>query len=453
MPRKAKPGDSIGSYQIEKEINAGAMAVAYKATCAGETVFFKQYKSPTPTVPWYRKYVEYQQELKRRIEATNAKNFSYRFVEFFEESFGGKNFFQVFEWVEGGKDLEQFLQDARVPGKVTWDQRLTLARVMMAGINAIHEAGIVHCDLKPPNIVLFEDRDIAAGYRLKVIDMDFSILKDQPAPWHGTDTGYVGTPLYFSPEHLQKGYAPIQPSDIFTCGLILYELLTGSHPYPDEAGYLDAALNWRAPPPKLLGEITGGPGAHEVAVGMLRQCLCPDASKRPTAKDVNLALRGKFEGAAPVSAPPTGESPTPPTAPTLPPPPTPSGAGTSEPSRTPPPPLPPDIETRATVRLELVSESGKTLMCGIRTEVGKHICGQMGEDAKFMTDVQFSVEPNATGTEWILTHSPSAKNQTLVNGAFPSGPVTLKNGDVVSVGNAAKNIVKLPMTVRLSGGA
>jgi serine/threonine protein kinase len=446
MPRKAKPGDSIGRYQIEKEINAGAMAIAYKAVCGGETVFFKQYKSPTPTVSWYQKYVEYQEELKRRIESTNAKNFSYRFVEFFEASFGGKNFFQVFEWVEGGKDLEHFLQDSRVPGKVTWDQRLTLARVMMAGINAIHEAGIVHCDLKPPNIVLFEDRDIAAGYRLKVIDMDFSILKDQAAPWHGTDTGYVGTPLYFSPEHLQKGYAPIQPSDIFTCGLILYELLTGTHPYPDESSYLDAALGWRAPPPKLLGEITGGPNAHDVAVSILRQCLCPEASKRPTAKDVNFALRGKFDGPVPESVPPIGGSPTTPVPPT---PPTPPVSPTPP---MPPPPLPPEVETRAGVRLELVSESGKTLMCGIRTDVGKHVCGPMGEDAKFMTDVQFTVEPNSAGTEWILTHSSSAKNQSLVNGVFQAGPVKLKNGDVVSVGNAAKNIVKLPMTVRLVAG-
>jgi eukaryotic-like serine/threonine-protein kinase len=447
MPRKAKTGDSIGNYRIDKEINAGAMAIAYKATSGGETVFFKQYKSPTPTVSWYSKYVEYQKELKRRVEGTNAKNFSYRFIEFFEASFGGKNFFQVFEWVEGGKDLEHFLQDSRVPGKVTWEQRLTLARVMMAGINALHEAGIVHCDLKPPNIVLFEDRDIAAGYRLKVIDMDFSILKDQAAPWHGTDTGYVGTPLYFSPEHLQKGYAPVQASDIFTCGLILYELLAGSHPYPDEATYTDSALNWKASPPRMLGEISGAAGAQDIAARLLHQCLCPDASKRPSAKDVNLALRGKYEGAAPVAPP---EASAPPVAPPITDPPS---AAPSPAKPPPPPPLPPAEEKRAGVRLELVHESGKTLMCGIRTDVGKHICGQMGEEAKFMTDVQFTVEPNTEGTEWVLTHRPDAKNQTLVNGVFSAGPTTLKEGDVVGVGNAAKGIVKLPMTVRLVRGS
>ena len=52
-----------------------------------------------------------------------------------------------------------------------------------------------------------------------------------------------------------------------------------------------------------------------------------------------------------------------------------------------------------------MSETGKALMCRICTDVGKPVCGTMGEDAKFMTDVQFTVEPNSTGTEWILTHS------------------------------------------------
>ena len=449
MPRKAKSGDTIGKYRIEKEINSGAMAVAYKATCAGETVFFKQYKSPTPTVAWYKKYVEYQQEIKRRVESTNAKNFSYRFVEFFEASFGCKNFFQVFEWVEGGKDLEHFLKDARVPGKVSWAQRLTLARVMMAGINAVHEAGIVHCDLKPPNIVLFEDNDIEAGYRLKVIDMDFSILKDQPPPWHGTDTGYVGTPLYFSPEHLRKGFVPIQPSDIFTCGLILYELLTGLHPYPDEDTYLDAALNWKAVPPKLLGDITGNPDAHETAVRILYQCLCPDAPKRPSAKDVNFALRGKFEGVV-------SDTPLPPVVEILPPVPVsePGPPVIPAPIAPPPsPPLPSESEVRSTLRVELVSESGTSVMCGIRTDVGKHICGTLGEDSKFMSDIQFTLETDATGTSWVLSHNAKAKNQTLINGAFQVGPTVLKDGDVVSVGNAAKGIVKLPMTVRLSRGS
>jgi eukaryotic-like serine/threonine-protein kinase len=447
MPRKAKPGNRIGKYYIEKELNAGAMAIAYKATCGGETVFFKQYKSPTPTVSWYESYVDYQKELKRRIESSNAKNFSYRFIDFFEESFGGKNFFQVFEWVDGGKDLEHFLQDAHAPGRVTWEQRLTLARVLMAGINSLHEAGIIHCDLKPPNIVLFEDQDIAAGFRLKIIDMDFSILNDRAAPWHGTDNGYIGTPLYFSPEHLQPGRAPVQASDIFTCGLILYELLTGVHPYSDEEVYANAAATWAASPPVLLGEVSSAPAAQETAVQLLYQCLNPDASKRPSAKDVNFALRGKYEGVVePIHRPrPSVEVP-PPDRPR----PSVDVAPLERPRRPDDIPAPslPTKDKPSSVRLELVSESGKVLSCSVKTSFGKHTCAPLGDDAKFMSAVQFTVQPSSDSKEWFLYHQTDAKNQTLVNGVFSVGPVRLKANDVVGVGNAAKGIVKLPMTVR-----
>ena len=74
----------------------------------------------------------------------------------------------------------------------------------MAGIAALHEAKIVHADLKPANAYLIQDPTIAAGYQLKLIDMDFSLLADRRAPWHGHQ-GYVGTDNYRSPEHMRRG--------------------------------------------------------------------------------------------------------------------------------------------------------------------------------------------------------------------------------------------------------
>lgn len=455
MPRKAKTGDTIENYRIERELNAGAMAVAYKARRGDETVFFKQYKSPTPTVPWYKKYVEYQQELKRRIESTSAKNFSYRFVEFFEGHFGGKNFFQVFEWVEGGRDLEHLLEEARSSGAMPWTQRLTLAKVMMAGINAIHEAGIIHCDLKPPNIYLFHDPDIEAGYRLKVIDMDFSILSDIPAPWHGSDTGYVGTPRYFSPEHLTS-QVPCQASDVFTCGIILYELLTGHHPYGDESTYSASVSGWRAPAPVLLGQIGDSEALTNTARQLLHLCLHPDKRLRPSAKDINLALRGRFTGSVtypPNSGPAPSRVPEPSSTSSTKPIPE-AGASTALPPipTAPPPPPPPPTERRFQ-SLELAAEGGKVLMCGIRTDVGKHVCVSLGDDAKFMHDTkQFSLVPNESANEWILEPNTAAKNQTIVNGKAATSPVTLAHGDVIGVGNEAKGIVKLPLTVRVTSG-
>jgi serine/threonine protein kinase len=68
--------------------------------------------------------------------------------------------------------------------------------------------------------------------------MDFSVLVDRRAPWHGYQ-GYVGSDNYRSPEHITRGAVPGLASDVFTCGLMLHELLAGVHPYwqEDQAEY------------------------------------------------------------------------------------------------------------------------------------------------------------------------------------------------------------------------
>jgi eukaryotic-like serine/threonine-protein kinase len=450
MPRKAKPGERIGSYEIIKEINVGGMAFSYAARSSdGCRVFFKQYKSPTPSVPWYHAYVDYQSELKRRIEGGTAKNFSYKFIEFFEQQFGSRTYFQVFEFVEGGHDLEALLASARRRKEVLpWETRLILAKVMMAGVNALHEAKVVHCDLKPANIQLFRDESIDAKFRLKLIDMDFSILSDRIAPWHG-EAGYVGSPNYFSPEHL-RGEAPQMASDVFTCGLILHELLCGTHPYgsEDAEDYAANALNNRAAPPRLLGTLPS-PAANEAVEQVLLRCLSPIPSDRPSAREVNLALNGRLSagpatthGSLPSDPPPRTDSPMSHSMP--------AGDSATVPSRkTRPPTVPPRASATATVtRLVLVSKTGAMIQFTVRTPVGKHLCRGLGEESQYMDSPQFIVERSATG-QWLVHPNIEAKNETMLNGNTVTAPTTINNGDVLGVGRAAKGIVKLPLLVRI----
>ena len=103
-------------------------------------------------------------------------------------------FYQVFEWVEGGKDLSKVLEEIKTnAASYDWNQRVIFARVMLAGIKAIHKAGVIHTDIKPENFYLLPEPGMAAKYKLRVIDMDFSLLDGKQAPWHGHE-GYVGTP-------------------------------------------------------------------------------------------------------------------------------------------------------------------------------------------------------------------------------------------------------------------
>ena len=92
-----------------------------------------------------------------------------------------------------------------------------------------------------PNVYLIRDPSLGAGYQLKLIDMDFSVLADHRAPWHGYQ-GYVGSDNYRSPEHLTRGAMPGLASDVFTCGLILYELTPRMRTHPAVPTILCAAV-------------------------------------------------------------------------------------------------------------------------------------------------------------------------------------------------------------------
>ena len=163
----------------------------------------------------------------------------------------------------------------------------------MTGMAALHESKIVHADLKPANAYLIQDPTISSGYQLKLIDMDFSLLADRRAPWHGHQ-GYVGTDNYRSPEHMTRGAVPGLASDVFTCGLMLYELLAGYHPYwtEDQAEYARLVQSYAAKPPALAG-VMPAPASNAEVSSFLHRCLAPDPAARPTAAELRAVLSGR----------------------------------------------------------------------------------------------------------------------------------------------------------------
>jgi serine/threonine protein kinase len=313
MAKKLKVGDEINGYRITDVFGPGAMAISYGALSgSGQRVFFKQYKSPAVTVDWYRDYVRYQKELNRRIAESPARNYCVRAIDAFEAVWGGRNYFQVFEFVENGADLGGIFEREAAehgghvlpvpfPGARLWEQHVIWAKVFMSGIHALHQAKVAHADLKPDNAFLIEDPSIAAGFQLKLIDVDFSVLIDQTAPWHGKQ-GYVGTDNYRSPEHFTAGATPGAASDVFTCGLILYQLLAGRHPYwsEDQSEYAKKALAHAAERP-VLGGTMPAPATNEAVADVIHRCLAPRPQDRPTADEVRDVLTGRA-GAATVSA-------------------------------------------------------------------------------------------------------------------------------------------------------
>jgi serine/threonine protein kinase len=441
MPIRLSAGERIKSgidaYVIEEVLNQGAFAHSAKAasTARGRPVFLKRYFAPTITLPWYGGFVEHQQELKRRVNAhVGLRTYCYGFVDFFEGTEGRANrtFHQVFEFIEGGKSLTSFIEESsRHDSDVRWGERVTFARVMMMAVAALHKQKIIHSDLKPDNLLLIPNPLRPGTFNLKVIDMDWAIFSDRRAPWHGEGVGYVGTPGYMSPEHIREE-VPGPSSDVFTCALMLSELLAGYHPYvgkgSDDAVLAKAVKGGDFKPFKLTRGIekVNNPSYLE---GLVNRALNPSAIKRPTADDLKNALLGIG---------PSGESPT-----------TRAPSPTASPA-VPRPATPPTPATPVPVgSVELLHAGKPVLKMGIETVVGRQMLKSISPDAQFMDTNQFRIH-RVDGKTWAVSPLPGTPNETLLDGKKLTATTKLRDGMRISVGNSAKALEKLPLIVRLS---
>jgi tetratricopeptide (TPR) repeat protein len=193
----------------------------------------------------------------------------------------------VMEVIEG-KTLRRWLED----GPSLEDSISVIVQVSEA-LSVAHRAGIVHRDLKPENIMVRED-----GYA-KILDFGLARLRADPGPDSGAETmnattpgGVVGTVPYMSPE--QCSGIPIQiTSDVFSLGVVLYEMVAGRHPFRAESRLACAnrILNTNPPSPSKLNPAIPG-DLDALVVGMLEK----DPRARPGAADVTIRLRKIQEG-------------------------------------------------------------------------------------------------------------------------------------------------------------
>ncbi|MGA2570689.1 MAG: serine/threonine-protein kinase [Terracidiphilus sp.] len=147
--------------------------------------------------------------------------------------------YMVMEWCEG-RLLRKILDEGRIPQ----DRAIPIAKQVLDALGYIHANGVVHRDLKPENIMV-DDRD-----NIKLID--FGIAGDSASRrlTYANFTATLGTPNYIAPEQV-KGKRGDGRTDIFSMGVILYEMLTGQLPFTGPtplAAMNDRLLNYPVPP-------------------------------------------------------------------------------------------------------------------------------------------------------------------------------------------------------------
>lgn len=139
-----------------------------------------------------------------------------------------------------GETLEALMKR---PGELDLDARLELFRGKLAGLEAAHQLGIIHRDIKPQNVmVTVEGRPVI---------MDFGIARRLESTGMTVTGEVIGTPVYMAPERLLGGRVDHR-CDIYSLGVILFELVTGTRPFTGKTVFEIAQKQIGKPPPRLL---------------------------------------------------------------------------------------------------------------------------------------------------------------------------------------------------------
>ncbi len=276
------PGSMAGPYRIGERLGAGGMGEVYRAqdTRLQRTVAIKTLNA------------RFTERFEREALAISALNHPHICTLYDIGSQDGVGYL-VMEYVEG-KPLHGPLRIA---------EALPLAIQIASALEAAHAKGILHRDLKPANILVSKSR-------VKLLDFGLAkFVPTEPHPAEETVTApltaigqILGTLAYMSPEQIEGQPADVR-SDIFSFGLVLYEMLTGRRAFEasSQTGLMAAILKEEPPPlTKLL------PSTPPLLDRTVRKCLAKDPSKRwQTASDLRDELAWVAESeSAPLAASP-----------------------------------------------------------------------------------------------------------------------------------------------------
>jgi serine/threonine protein kinase len=262
-----------GRYELQSQLGRGGMGVVYKAhdRLLDESVAIKVLRPDVARDPEISRRFQSEIKLARKVSHRNVC----RIHEYGEDASGLR--YISMELLEG-VDLRQVL---RQQGGLPAEEAFRTALQIADGLQAIHEMGVIHRDLKTPNIM----RDARGTVRL----MDFGIAKEWGAATSATATGLVmGTPEYMSPEQARGDKIDFR-SDVYALGIIVYELFTGRVPFRAETPLATILKQLQDPPPLDGPEAAALP---EAVKPVLRRALAKQAAERyETVHDLAEALR------------------------------------------------------------------------------------------------------------------------------------------------------------------
>jgi hypothetical protein len=292
-PPSLRTGQIIGSYTIRSVLGTGGMGVVYLAEdkTLGRDIALKA------LAPRLTNDQKGRERLRREARAAASLSHPNIATVYALEEIGG-SLYLASEYVPG-----ETLRDQLRQGPLPTTRVIDTGRALASALAAAHDRGIVHRDLKPENVMR------TPSGQIKVLDFGVArfldAADDRPSQAPLTGDGFVlGTPAYMSPEQLRGQPVDVR-SDLFSLGIVLYELLTGVHPFGgrDPASTIARILERDAPPIPVLpdGNVDG---TRDGLAGVIQICLAKSPGARfQTATALLRALEGVASGSNAINLP------------------------------------------------------------------------------------------------------------------------------------------------------
>jgi predicted Ser/Thr protein kinase len=271
-------GETIGNYRIESLLGAGGMGEVYLAEQIelGTRVAIKVLQSQIS------KDAEHVQRFFNEARAV-SKVRSAGTVKIFDCGFHKDQAFLVMEFLEG----ESLADRIRKQGTLATPVVLEICRQIAGVLDAVHAVGITHRDLKPDNIFLVPDHELASGERIKVLDFGIAKLTGTIGNHAPQTRGTMGTPAYMAPEQWNNAADVDGRADVYSLGCVMFEMACGRPPFPASSIGEACTHHLHTTPPRIRSLHSGVPVELDALVDRM---LAKSPDGRPISKDVARAL-------------------------------------------------------------------------------------------------------------------------------------------------------------------
>lgn len=269
----------IGSYKVVRQLGAGGMGAVFEALY--ETI--ERRVAIKVLLPECARNPELTARFFNEARAVNRINHP-SIVQIFDFGHDAGMAFIVMELLEG-ESLASRLR--RLGGRAGLVFTLQIVWQIAGALAAAHAKGIVHRDLKPDNLMLVRDPVAPGGERVKLLDFGIAKLAADARVGQTSSQIIMGTPSYMSPEQCRGASAVDDKSDVYSLGVLLFQMLVGQLPFFAKGpGELIAMHMYKDPPP--LADLA--PELPEEVCALVHRLLAKDRLLRPTMREVVAAL-------------------------------------------------------------------------------------------------------------------------------------------------------------------